>query len=408
MRSARSLFILDDDEDFRDQLIEALAFEGFRADGSGTPCAATLERIGAADILVLDLALGERDGFDVLGALATLPRRPRIVFVSGHGESVLRAAGELARAAGLTVLGALPKPIEVADLLALTGAPDHPCAPVAPADAAMRARIRAALGAGLAAGHLPVMFQPLVAADSLAFVGAEALLGSALPGLGPVRPSDIIAAAREEAELLVALVRATLEAAADLGLRLTAAGHSGAVSVNMPIEMLHGADAAAAIHRIVTRRGLAPGRVVLELTEDALYDGSADVLAVLARLRLMGFGLALDDVGQRRSGLMQIANLPVTEIKIDLELMRNARLWGKHRHVVRSVAALGHSLGLRVVAEGVETIDDLARARLYGIDDVQGFLISPKRSADDLMTMLARWSDVTAPVMEAGAGQSGS
>ncbi len=119
------------------------------------------------------------------------------------------------------------------------------------------------------------------------------------------------------------------------------------------------------------------------------------------------------DDGHRRhpligSGPVHSLDLPVSRDTIDPQRTRNARLGARQPHAVRSVAAHGHSLGLRGAAEGGETIDDLARARLYGFDDILGVLISPKRSADGLMTMLARWSEVEAPVVEAGAGHSGS
>nr|WP_281493701.1 EAL domain-containing protein [Ancylobacter koreensis] len=262
------------------------------------------------------------------------------------------------------------------------------------------ARIRRALKEVLAGRKLSVMFQPLVDAKNLSFVGAEALLGNELAGFGTVRPPDIIAAAQETPEMLIELSYQVLEAAARLCADWTAAGWDGQVSVNMPLDVLLGADAVPEIVALVRRQGIEPQKVILELTEDALYDHSNEALAALARLRLAGFGLALDDVGQRQSGLMQLANLPVTEIKIDLELMRHAREWVKPRSIIASLSALGHQLGLKVVAEGVETAEDLARARRKGVDYIQGYLISPKRPAEDIMAMLGSLPSATSSLAE--------
>lgn len=129
--------------------------------------------------------------------------------------------------------------------------------------------------------------------------------------------------------------------------------------------------------------------MIFELTEDSIYDSSTDALAVLARLRLAGFGLSLDDVGRRQSGLLQVANLPITEVKIDLEILAQARRWAKSRSIFGSIAELGRRLGLSVVAEGVKTRDDLALVRSLPVDYVQGFLVSRKRLLPDLLAMLA-------------------
>jgi EAL domain-containing protein (putative c-di-GMP-specific phosphodiesterase class I) len=110
---------------------------------------------------------------------------------------------------------------------------------------------------------------------------------------------------------------------------------------------------------------------------------------MLARLRMAGFGLALDDVGRRQSGLLQLSALPVTEIKIDLQIVRDARTWTKARNIFASIAELGRKLGIKVVAEGVEFPEDLNLARTFPIDYVQGYLISPKCPLPELLRMLS-------------------
>jgi len=398
----QSVYVLDDDPDFREALMEALAAEGYSVDGAGDPGDDKAATFAGVDILLLDLAFQATNGFDLLVPLASLPRPPSVIFISGNGEELLRVAGDIGRQSGLNVLGYLQKPLELEDLLKLLRLPIRTEVRTNAECPHSRARIRRALIDGLARRQISVMFQPLVSARDLSFIGAEALLGNELVGFGPVRPPDIIEAAQGSPDLLIELSHQVLDAAAQLCARWTAAGWDAQISVNMPIEMLIVADAVPQIVRIVEAHGISPQKVVLELTEDAIYHHSTNALSALARLRLAGFGLALDDMGQRQSGLMQLANLPVTEIKIDLELMRQAREWAKPRRIIASLATLGHQLGLKVVAEGVETVEDLERARRNGIDYIQGFLVSQKRPAEDIMATLESLPSVSSPFIQAG------
>ena len=136
------------------------------------------------------------------------------------------------------------------------------------------------------------------------------------------------------------------------------------------------------------RQGSRPSRSTSNWSRTVSTTNSAEALSVLAKLRLAGFGLALDDVGKRNSGLLQLANLPVTEIKIDIEIIRQARSWEKARSIFAFLAELGHRLGTEVVAEGVELQSDLDFIRKHPVDFIQGHLIRKKSPLPDLMAAL--------------------
>jgi len=384
--AGRSILVVDDDPMIREELgafLEGLGHRVVTAAGVG----ALDERPHIAfDVVVLDLHLVETDGLKVLHGLRERAVVPDVLLLSGHGESVLKAATTVAGRLGLAVLGAYGKPVDP-DVLARSVARRRLDAAPRGAASTDPDAVGRALAAALDAGGIPIAFQPKMCARTLAFAGAEALLAGTLPGLGPVRPPDIVAAAAASTELLVRLTHSVLEQAVRGCLRWRRLGWQGPVSVNLPVEVLLAPDAVGTLDRITRAGGLGSADVTFELIEDAVYDSSTAALAALAQLRLSGFGLSLDDVGRRQSGLLQLANLPASEIKIDVEILRQARTWEKAREIFASLAALGHRLGVAVVAEGVEEEVDLALVREHNVDYVQGFLISPKRRLDEMLAL---------------------
>lgn len=382
----RSILIIEDDPMIRKELAAFLEGFGHQVATSAGVDALDQRPQSAFDVLILDLHLVETDGLKILHGLRDRAVVPDVLLLSGHGESVLKAATTVAERLGLTVLGAYGKPVDPDALARSVARRGLDAAPrdirTSDPDA-----VRGALVAALDAGGIPIAFQPKMCARTLVFAGAEALLAGTLPGLDPVRPQDIVAAAAASTELLVRLTLSVLEQAVSGCVRWRHLGWQGPVSVNLPVEVLLAPDAVGTLERVTRAGGLGPADVTFELIEDAVYDSSTAALAALAQLRLAGFGLSLDDVGRRQSGLLQLANLPVSEIKIDIEILRQARTWGKAREIFASLAALGRRLGVAVVAEGVEEDVDLALVRAHSVDYVQGFLISPKRPLDDMLAL---------------------
>lgn len=393
MTHPRSIVVLDDDFDLREEICHALAADGHDVVGIGNANALANTR---ADVLVLDLALPGIDGVDVLRRLAKQhASAPGIVLISGYGESVLRTASRSAEAGGLTVLGVMPKPIDP-DLLSAVVRRDI----VGPRKVleSVSDDLVPHLGRALSEDNVAVHFQPKVRTETLTFAGAEALLAGHLGDDRRASPPKIIEAARRMPDGLTRLTHSVLHQASQAAQRWTDAGFAGPVSVNLPMEALLAPDSVATLSALATENGLDPSQVTFELLEDALYDSSAEALALLTKLRLAGFGLALDDLGQRQSGLLQLANLPVTEIKIDLEIVRQARTWEKARNIFGSLAELGHRLGISVTAEGVETFADLEFVRSHPVDYFQGYLVSGKRPIEDFLgklPLLAPESEVT-------------
>ena len=392
MPADHKLFILDDDEDFRADLGEFLTNEGWDVVSAGDARSISADELAGFDVLILDLSMPGRDGATVLRELADLSPKPEVIVVSGYGEDVINAVADAGRLSHVRIKGTLQKPFDPDALLRLLASAPTTAAKSANApqhtDSEVTSALRMALAAASAAAPFPMTFQPQVRSDDLSFAGAEALLGNELPNLGAISPERIVAAAAGDAKLAEALAHETFRAAVIGCKAWRDKGYRGSVSVNVPIDALRGAGAAARFADIARSAGLTPDSVICELTEDAVYASSSDSLIAIAQLRLEGFGVALDDIGQRNSGLLQVSKLPLTELKIDRELIVEARASDKARSIIASLAGLGRALSMKVVAEGIETTDDLAFVRTNQIDCVQGYLVSRKLPLPALMGWL--------------------
>jgi EAL domain-containing protein (putative c-di-GMP-specific phosphodiesterase class I) len=148
-----------------------------------------------------------------------------------------------------------------------------------------------------------------------------------------------------------------------------------------------GDDLPRAVERALHSSGLAAAQLELELTERSVLDPDERVLAVLARLRAMGVRLALDDFGMGFASLRHLGRLPLDALKIDRSFV--ASLGGTPGHaIVQSVIELAHRMGLKVVAEGVESAGQLALLRELGCDEVQGHALGKPLPADEVIPWL--------------------
>jgi diguanylate cyclase (GGDEF)-like protein/PAS domain S-box-containing protein len=255
------------------------------------------------------------------------------------------------------------------------------------------ASLAADLDAALHAGDLDVHYQPLIDLESTTTIAVEALLRWTHPDRGPVSPAEFITAA-EETGLIVPLGAWVLDRAC---VDAVGWGPDGpAVSVNVSARQLPGGRIVGQVRSALDGSGLAPHRLCLELTETAL--AQPDAPAILAELRRMGVQIALDDFGTGFSSLDHVARFPIDELKIDARFVLAAPGNPAAEAVVRAVAALGSSLGLRTVAEGIEDQEHLDLLRSSGCEVGQGYLFARPMPLDDLRG----WFAATATGMAVG------
>jgi diguanylate cyclase (GGDEF)-like protein/PAS domain S-box-containing protein len=234
-----------------------------------------------------------------------------------------------------------------------------------------------------AADQFTVHYQAQRDLASGRIVGIEALLRWRHPRRGMVRPSEFVGLA-EDIGLIGPLTERVLDAACRQHRLWQRAGLPPLrLSVNLSPSQFRERAVAALVENILVETGLHPSWLEIELTEGVMLDNSETALASLRRLHQIGVGFSLDDFGTGYSSLAYVKRLPIQRLKIDQSFVHKLGHDGQDDAIVRAVIDLGHSLSLKVTAEGVETAEQLARLHQLGCDEAQGDLISPPLPADD-------------------------
>jgi EAL domain-containing protein (putative c-di-GMP-specific phosphodiesterase class I) len=232
-------------------------------------------------------------------------------------------------------------------------------------------------------------YQPKVDLRTGRMVGAEALVRWNHPERGLMGPDSFIPVA-EETGLIVPLGEWVIAEACGALRALRALGiEDFAISVNLSLRQLRQRHFAERLAECLERYEVPPSCLELEVTESLLMDRPGEARDVLARLKALGVCLSIDDFGTGYSSLSQLQAFPVDHIKIDRSFLGDVANDG-HAVITRAIIALGHSLKLQVIAEGVETAEQLAFLRDHGCDQMQGFFFSPALSEQGLQDMLSR------------------
>jgi EAL domain-containing protein (putative c-di-GMP-specific phosphodiesterase class I) len=239
----------------------------------------------------------------------------------------------------------------------------------------------------LDAGEIDVLFQPQVAIATGAIVGVEALARWNHPVHGPLGAATLFSVA-ERSDYLVQLSdhvhRRSMLAAASWPAEL---GHLR-MAVNVTAQDIVRPGFADHFLSLVRGSGIDPARVTVEVTESGLIEDLPAAAALLAELRLGGLRIAIDDFGTGYSSLAYLKALPLDYLKLDQGLCADIAGSPRDRVVVRSVIDMARSLGLSVIAEGVETREQLDLLRQEGCTLYQGFLCAPPITADALRVLV--------------------
>jgi diguanylate cyclase (GGDEF)-like protein/PAS domain S-box-containing protein len=226
------------------------------------------------------------------------------------------------------------------------------------------------LGAALRAGEFEMYFQPIVSMATRSIVGAEALARWNHPTHGTLAPSsflDLLTVSGLSGELAAT---ALTQAAAALR-RLP---DTMSISINLTSQNVRSPELPAIFRRTLAATDVSPGRLTVEITEAQMLDTSGVVRAVIDELAELGMMISVDDFGTGYSSLTHLRSLPISELKIDRQFVQSMLVNEQDLVIVRSMIDLGHNLGLRVTAEGVEDEVIADHLTALGCDHAQGYL----------------------------------
>jgi len=295
----------------------------------------------------------------------------------------------MARAYDLNLLGVMPKPPSRSKLLTLLDRHD-PASQKKRRQSSPLTISKDEIARGLENGEFVPYFQPKVEMASGRVVGVEALARWNSPARGLLPPGAFLDAI-EEYGLMDDLTWAILAKSVAIGRDWHEQGLPLVVSVNLSLSSLGRVELAERIFEVVTSRGMATSSIILEVTESAAMSVIGPSLENLARLRLRGFGLSIDDYGTGYSSLQQLTRVPFTELKIDQSFVREAALQETTRSVVESSLDIARKLGLKTTAEGIETPEHWDMLSAMGCDIAQGYLIAKPMPAGAIPDWVAGW-----------------
>ena len=235
-----------------------------------------------------------------------------------------------------------------------------------------------------------IHYQPRVSIDSLVITGVEALVRWQHPQFGLVQPSEFIPMA-EDTGLVVQIGEWVLGEACRQNRRWQDEGFAPIqMAVNISARQFHDQDLSQTVIRILHESGLAPNHLELELTESSIMQNADFAASVLTRWKNMGINISIDDFGTGFSSLAALKRLPIGALKIDKSFVRDATNDTDDGAIVNAIITLAHNLRLKVVAEGVETEEQLRFLQVLRCDEIQGELFSKPLPAESLISSLDR------------------
>ena len=404
-----TLLIVDDEPHVRKLLKTLLQHEGYQtlSAGSGEE-ALQLVAQQPPDLILLDIMMPGMDGYEVAShlkgdeATASIP----IIMLSALSEPSARVTGLQTGAEEF-----ISKPVErvelwlrVRNLLRLKARGDHlkvhnlmleqqlqqqtgEPAGMSVHDLA-RQDLENALRLAVETNAFSVHYQPKVELAGGQICALEALLRWERPGYGAVSPA-VFVPILESLGLIVPVGRWVIDTVCQQ-IAVWQRGLIGAieVSVNVSGHQLIEGDLIADIERTLRQHGVAPHWLEVELTEGSLMENTQHTIASLQRLRTMGVKISIDDFGTGYSSLAYLRRFPIDTLKIDIAFIREVTTNPQDAAITRTIIELAHSLSLQVVAEGVETQDQLAFLKAAGCDQIQGYLFSRPLPAATLERLL--------------------
>lgn len=387
MRNTGKVLVIDDEA-------EVLEFVAATALSLGIDCQTTMDAATLPELLtpevtliLLDLMMPEMDGVEALRLLSELKCKAGIVLMSGISKRVLETAEKLANTLGLIVVGHLAKPFYLFDLQELLENYHVPGIRVPPVVSNGLHIPDEHLFFAIARDEFVLHYQPQIDIATGRAIGVEALARWQHPERGLLFPDSFISR-MEKLGIIDDLGWLVADRALDEVKLLNGGSHLPLrLALNASINSLCDLKFPDRFAALLKKHNTPPGNVILEITESGLINELANTLDVLTRLRVKNIKLSIDDFGTGYAMMQQLVNIPASELKIDRMFVMNMHINKRDRVMVEKSIEIGHELGMEVIAEGVETQEQLNFLRKGGCDSAQGYFFTRPLPMDDL----ARW-----------------
>lgn len=347
----------------------------------------------AIDAVLIDLEMPVMDGVELIHSIAQNKLSPHIIIVSAKDPILIASVGTMAEAEGLTVLGTFKKPLQpemlqcsflhlLASLQTQRSVKEaHTPSPASVAVTGLE------LSCAINDNELYLAYQPKLTVQGLLLCGVEALARWRHPEKGLISPLVFIPLA-ERLGLINALTQKLFVMALKEKQKWQRMGFNFHLAFNLSPYSVSDVGLADWIIATAKQYDVLPQEITFEITENALLNELASAIRTLARLRLKGFNIAIDDYGTGFANAQQLSRVPATELKLDRSLVHNVAQRPQQLTILSSSIELGKNLNLTLVAEGAETRDDYNVLRQLGVDQVQGYYFSKPLSPDDLLAFV--------------------
>ncbi|HSC69521.1 MAG TPA: EAL domain-containing response regulator [Cellvibrio sp.] len=389
--SELSILVTDDSltqRQYAKELCADLGISDLHGAANGVDALQVLET-HAVDIVLIDLEMPIMDGVELIRSMAQKKYVSSVIILSAKDPILIASVGTMAEADGLHVLGTFQKPLlpDALECSLLRYLQDAKAKANEPKHAIENEVTAVELGQALANSELTLAFQPKLTVQGLLLKGVEALARWRHPQKGMISPGVFIPLA-ERHGMIDTLTRHLLQVAfqhkknwQNYGLRFN-------LAFNLSPLSLADSDMVDCLCKLAEEYGIAPAEITFEITENALLGELASAIRTLARLRLKGFHIAIDDYGTGFANAQQLSRVPATELKIDRSLVHRSAARPQQRTILASTVDLAKNLNLTTVAEGVETAEDFKIIRDLGVDLVQGYYFSKPLFPDDLLLFI--------------------
>ncbi|EGU60394.1 putative diguanylate phosphodiesterase [Vibrio nigripulchritudo ATCC 27043] len=338
-----------------------------------------------------DLNMPDIDGMEVIRQLGESRFSGGVCIISDMEKRIIQLAADIARQHEVCLLGNISKPI---DLNSLKRALDKLQQMEERNFVHYKKMSREELRACLDARFITPYYQPKVNIYKHKVDGVEVLARICKPGVPKaILPGQFIPTAMRYNMLDEITLQILEKALDDLPMLCKEFGNNVRVSVNLSPNQLIDPKYPDTLNDMVTTRGVEKSQIILEITEEFALK-STEQLESLNRFRIRGFGLSLDDFGTGFTNLQQLRNLPFTEVKIDRSLITDIHCDQFNQVVVNSLADISKKLNVTLIAEGMETIEDLHYLEHnYRDMHIQGFLICTPKPVDSLLRWYHSWAN---------------